>query len=597
MKPVVIVGGGLSGLAAGVTLSTGNTPLLLFEQKPFLGGRAYSFRDRETGEVIDNGQHLLIVGNTRTLELLRTIGTVDRLFIPRRPELLFHHPVKGFQTLRLPRLAAPFHLLMGALRSPLFSGADLRALLRAGAALRSGVKTEVARMSVRDWLAAQRQPEEIIRSFWEPLALSIMNERPEAASALLFLRSMRTAFFGGWRNAAMAIPTVGLSELFADPAADYIRRHGGDVRSRADVVSLAGDENGVTGVRTRDGALHQCGAVILAVPPARAEALLRDALCGRTQFLHSSAYAHSPIVSLHLWFESDFVPQLMVGLIGRRIQWVCNRRRIVLTGKGGHLSATISAAHAYASLSNEELVRIACDDLGAVYGSAAEHLIRGVVIRERHATVSLTPDIEPLRPGPELPIRNVFLAGDWTATGYPATIEGAVTSGERAAILALRSLARDAARGISGAVAFQNPNRDIIDMKKKTTSGRKMPREKIVLLVDDEPAILNATRAGLLDRGFNVQAVEGAEAAIKAVHDMKPCIIVSDLVMPGTNGFELFQELKKEKEFTSIPFVFLTGVDDYYAKKFGKEIGGAAYVTKPVDLDELEKILRDKIGE
>ena len=124
-----------------------------------------------------------------------------------------------------------------------------------------------------------------------------------------------------------------------------------------------------------------------------------------------------------------------------------------------------------------------------------------------------------------------------------------------------------------------------------------MLKDKVILLVDDEPAILNATRVGLSDRGFTVQAVDGAEAAIKAIHNLKPSIIVSDLVMPGTNGFELFQEVKKEKEYTGIPFVFLTAVDDYYAKKFGKQLGGAAYITKPVDLDELEKIIKDKIGE
>lgn len=124
-----------------------------------------------------------------------------------------------------------------------------------------------------------------------------------------------------------------------------------------------------------------------------------------------------------------------------------------------------------------------------------------------------------------------------------------------------------------------------------------MLKDKVILLVDDEPAILNATKVGLSDRGFNVQAVDGAEAAMKAIHNLKPSIIVSDLVMPGTNGFELFQEVKKEKEYTGIPFVFLTGVDDYYAKKFGKQLGGAAYITKPVDLDELEKIIKDKIGE
>jgi len=122
-------------------------------------------------------------------------------------------------------------------------------------------------------------------------------------------------------------------------------------------------------------------------------------------------------------------------------------------------------------------------------------------------------------------------------------------------------------------------------------------KDKLVLLVDDEPAVLKATRAGLLQRGFTVEAVEGADAALKAARRLKPSIIVSDLVMPGTNGFELFQELRKQNDYASVPFVFLTAVDDYYAKKFGKDIGGAAYVTKPVDLDELERVLREKLGE
>lgn len=122
-----------------------------------------------------------------------------------------------------------------------------------------------------------------------------------------------------------------------------------------------------------------------------------------------------------------------------------------------------------------------------------------------------------------------------------------------------------------------------------------MLKDKLVLLVDDEPAILSVTRAGLMDRGFNVQAVGGADDALRVIESLKPSIVVSDLVMPGTNGFELFEAVKKEHK--SLPFVFLTSVDDYYAKKFGREMGGAAYVTKPVDFDELEKIIKDKIGE
>jgi len=124
-----------------------------------------------------------------------------------------------------------------------------------------------------------------------------------------------------------------------------------------------------------------------------------------------------------------------------------------------------------------------------------------------------------------------------------------------------------------------------------------MLKDKLVLLVDDEPAILRATSAGLKNRGFNVHTVDGADQALREIHKLKPSIVVSDLVMPGTNGFELFQEIKKDVQFKSLPFVFLTGVDDYYAKKFGKDIGGAAYITKPVDLDELEQIIKEKIGE
>ena len=123
-----------------------------------------------------------------------------------------------------------------------------------------------------------------------------------------------------------------------------------------------------------------------------------------------------------------------------------------------------------------------------------------------------------------------------------------------------------------------------------------MTDEKVVLLVDDEQSLLKATSIGLKDRGFNVHTAESGELAIKAIQRLKPSIVVSDLAMPGMNGFELYQEVKKSGEYNSLPFIFLTAVDDFYAKKFGKELGGAAYMTKPVDLDELEQILKEKMG-
>jgi DNA-binding response OmpR family regulator len=124
-----------------------------------------------------------------------------------------------------------------------------------------------------------------------------------------------------------------------------------------------------------------------------------------------------------------------------------------------------------------------------------------------------------------------------------------------------------------------------------------MNQEKLVLLVDDEQSLLKAAAVGLKDRGFSVHTVESGELAIEAIHSLKPSIVVSDLAMPGMNGFELYQEVKKSAEYKLLPFIFLTAVDDFYARKFGKQLGGAAYITKPVDLDELAQVIKEKMGE
>lgn len=124
-----------------------------------------------------------------------------------------------------------------------------------------------------------------------------------------------------------------------------------------------------------------------------------------------------------------------------------------------------------------------------------------------------------------------------------------------------------------------------------------MLKDKVILLVDDEASTLDATRAALASRGFTVQAAEGADAAIHALNSLTPSLIVSDLVMPGTNGFELYERVRTRSELRAVPFVFLTAVDDYYARKFGRELGGSAYITKPVDLDELERIIKERLGD
>ena len=440
MNPVVIVGGGLSGLAAAVHLSSRRIPVLLLEQRKFLGGRAYSFVDESTGTVIDNGQHVLIAGYRRTMEFLGTIGTRDRLFVQGAPEFLFHHPDRGFCSFRLPLLPSPLHLLGGIITTDLFSFADKLRMLRAGGALRSFRWEAAGDMTVGDWLDSLGQSAETKRSFWEPLAVAIMNESIGAASAVVFVRALREAFLSGRRGAALAIPKVGLSDLYVEPARAFIERQGGVLRCGADVSGSVVEGENVAAVRLKEGETLPCSALILAVPSYRAPSLLPEALRETGCMASAASIPLSPIVSVHLWFDEDVMPQEILGVIGRRIQWVFNRRKIGPeigsgdeNGRKGHLSAVISAAHAFVDMGNDELTRIALEDLRSIFGPSAGHATHAVVIREKRGTFSCTPEVERIRPGCGTPVPNLFIAGDWTDTGYPATIEGAIMSGERCA--------------------------------------------------------------------------------------------------------------------------------------------------------------------
>lgn len=438
-KPVIIVGGGLSGLAAAVELTSRNIPVVLLEQKPKLGGRAYSFTDATTGDVIDNGQHVLIVGYERTMRFLERIGTKQLLTVQDQPVLFLHHPTKGFCEFKLQKLPSPLHLLVGILTTDLFSFADKLRLLRAGSAMqRTTNDPSLDDMTIEQWLDAVGQSEETKRSFWEPLAVSIMNEHTAKASAKVFVHSLRHAFLGGWKNSSLAVPRVGLSELYVDGAVKFIEQRGAEVRPNADVIRVVVSDDKVTSIRLRDDSEIESRAAILAVPHYRLEELLPSAIPQQVIAPKLLSAPSTPIVSIHLWFENDFMPHEFVGVIGKRVQWIFNKRKINQeTGKGGHISCVVSAADDFVGMTNDELVKLAMDDLKTVYNAVPSAPTHEVVVREKRATFSCTPEVEKLRPNHQTSISNLFLAGDWTNTGLPATIEGSIISGEKCAELAI----------------------------------------------------------------------------------------------------------------------------------------------------------------
>ncbi len=443
MKPVVVVGAGLSGLAAGVALASRSIPVVLLERRPYAGGRAYSFRDRTTGDVIDNGQHLLIAGYARTRAYLETIGSAHLLDIQTTPELLFHHPRRGYLRLRFPALPSPLHLLGGVLVSNLFAAGDKPGVLRAGAAIAresvsaSGVPPD---WTIDRWLDRHGASAEARASFWHPLAISIMNEKPGAASARVFVRSLREAFLSHRTGAALAIPRAGLSELLVDPAVSYIRARGGDVRFGIDVAETIEEGGKAVRVRTKDGAVVDASSVILAVPSTHVARLLPASRHTDFHLREISSTAVSPILCIHLWYDHRVSPHAVLGVLGRSVQWVFRHARVNAAGE--RLSLVISAAYEETALTNEALVARGIEDCVGIFGESAQSPYHAVVIREKRATFSLSPEVEALRPDVRTPVPNLFLAGDWTATGLPATVEGAIRSGEAAAGCVARTVSQ-----------------------------------------------------------------------------------------------------------------------------------------------------------
>jgi zeta-carotene desaturase len=428
----------LSGLAAAVRLASRGAGVVLCEQAPRLGGRCYSFIDPGTGDIVDNGQHILLGAYHHLLEYLDTIGSRGFLRI-HPPTLPLHHPEKGFASFSIPAVPRPFDLPAGMLKFTLLTLGERKRLLGVGLALRKWSRTaeeHLSALTVEQWLTRLGQSRRAMECLWNPISISVMNESPEKASALLFARTLRAAFLGRKSDSAILLPTVGQTELYVSGAIRYLGERNARIMENTEVASLEVRNSALSHVVLKDGRRLDAGCVIAAVPYYSLERIIPANLRAEQAFRGLGRLDSSPIVSLHLWFDREFMETDFLGLIARRIQWVFNRRRIT-GGEGkmpGYLSAVISGAGRFVDLPREKLVSIALEDLREVYPGMG-NLLSSVVIKEKRATFSPTCEAEEWRPPSHTPVRNLFLAGDWTDTGLPATIEGAVQSGWKAADL------------------------------------------------------------------------------------------------------------------------------------------------------------------
>ena len=426
-----MIGGGFAGLSAATALAEHELRVLVLEARPTLGGRATAFTDPATGERVDNGQHVLVGGYHETFAFLRRLNRAADVYV--QPDLHIDVIDRHGRTssLKCPPLPPPLHLLGGLVG---WKGIDWRD--RAALVHMRHIDEGAAEETVRQWLVRHRQTPRLIELLWEPLAVAALNQPIDEAAGAAFAGVLRRMFTRDRRDCALGLPLKALDELYAIPARDYIERAGGAVRVNAPARVTC--ESGVT-VRVRDETVRT-RAVICATAWYALPSVFPDRPAALDEVLRAAESTDaSPIVTVNLWFDRPVTTHSFVGLPGRAMQWVFDKRAI-LGEASSHLSLVSSGANALVGRSNQELVDLAMRELTeALPAVPGAELRRAVVVREKRATFSVAPG-QPRRPGVETAIPGLFLAGDWIDTGLPATIEGAVVSGHRAAAAVLRFL-------------------------------------------------------------------------------------------------------------------------------------------------------------
>ena len=422
MKKCLVVGGGLAGLSAAVSLTKKNIHVHLIEASPKFGGRTYSFLDEESGNEIDNGQHLLLGCYYETIEFIKLIGAEHQFYFQKRLEINFIDQDKSEYHLKAAKLPYPFGLLAGLLNYKalsLFDKIKIKTLISTLLLIDSNRYYDV---SVLTWLKKNGQNERSIKAFWEIIGIGALNSQLKNASAKIFIDLLKIIFLKGSGASAMIIPKVGLSKAFVDPAINFLNANNTELLLSEKLLEISIAQNKAVVVRTDKGSINDFDAVVLAIPSYALSRINEKNLIIEND---KTDLTTSSIVTLHLWLKENKLKKPFYAFIDSRLHWVFNHGRYITT--------VTSSADEFIEKSKEELFSIISSELSTYLGINREKITRYKIIKEKRAT--FIPNKENLlkRPSAKTKLENVFLAGDWTNTGLPATIEGAIKSGNTAA--------------------------------------------------------------------------------------------------------------------------------------------------------------------
>ena len=439
-EPIIIIGAGWAGLTAAVKLTEQGHKVAVYESAKQAGGRAraVSFNDID----VDNGQHLLIGAYRECLSLMETVGINTKTALKRLPLLLTvidkaNTNNKGSKlVLQAPALPAPLHLLYALVTADGLKLKDKISAIKFGLHLKKNNYRFKQDISVAQLFKKTKQTDILIRQLWEPLCLATMNTPIAIASANVFAAVFKDAFTNKTKDADLLLPTTDLSSLFPHAAIQYIENNGGNVYLKSRVENIEINNNTVTSVTVKtDNEMQtiKISQVIIATAPQNLNKLLNAHPTLNSISKNIEQFNYEPIVTVYLQYDvNPQLSQAMIGLSNTISQWVFDRASFCQ--QTGLISVVISTSGDHMTMDDDTLTQIVDDEISMLFSSKLT-LIKSFVIREKRATFACVTDINNIRPKNVTNVKGLFLAGDYTNTGYPATLEGAVRSGLAASSL------------------------------------------------------------------------------------------------------------------------------------------------------------------
>jgi squalene-associated FAD-dependent desaturase len=429
LPKVIIIGGGLAGLASAAALASLQYDVEIFESRAFLGGRATSWPATDSAELLDNCQHVLMRCCVNLLDFYRRLGVDESIQFYRT--FYFIEPGGRVSTLHRGILPAPAHFAGSFIGMHCLGAGDKLAIARGILAIRSEhARKDLDQITMADWLNSHGQTPRAIERFWRQVLVSAVNEELDRMAASHGFQVFRLGMLASSDSYEMGVPAVPLRELYRE---DVWQRVGAvKLCPRSAVTRIEMGHGNVAGIRVGEQ-YHRADHYICALPFERLPGLLPEL------GFQIEGWEHSPITGIHLWFDRPITPLPHATLLDRTIQWMFNK------SEGRYIQLVVSASRSLVEVSRADVIALALKELAEFFPEVqAATLERAHVVKEVRATFSAKPGMERLRPPAKTQFENLFLAGDWTRSGWPATMEGAVRSGYAAADALLAASGRPA---------------------------------------------------------------------------------------------------------------------------------------------------------